>query len=272
MTQFKALANVLSIAGSDPSGGAGIQADLKTFAALGCYGMAAISALTVQNTNGVLAMQLVAPELLAAQVDAVFADIRVDAVKIGMLGAPASVMAVAAVLRRWQPRIIVLDPVLAATRGAALGSDGLAEALVTHLFPLATLVTPNLPEARVLAGRDGTAAQLAQTLRAQGAGAVLVKGGHAEAAEACDYLMDGDGEASFCLPWLNTANNHGTGCTLASAIAAGLASGLQLRPSIGLAKQNLHAALAAGDALQVGSGHGHGPVNHFAMMRLAQAG
>ncbi len=270
MTQIKALANVLSVAGSDPSGGAGVQGDLKTFAALGCYGMAAISALTVQNTGGVIAVQLVQPEFLAAQINAVFADIRVDAVKIGMLGAPDNVVAVAAVLKRWQPRHVVLDPVLAATHGASLGAAGLGAALMTHLFPLSTLVTPNLPEARALAGFDGSAAQLGTVLRSHGARAILVKGGHAEAADACDYLVDEAGETSFSLPRLTTRNSHGTGCTLSSAIAAALACGFSLRDSVKIGKLQLHHALAAGDELQVGSGRGHGPVNHAAMTRLAQ--
>ncbi|MBV1708064.1 MAG: bifunctional hydroxymethylpyrimidine kinase/phosphomethylpyrimidine kinase [Hyphomicrobiales bacterium] len=269
MTQIKALANVLSIAGSDPSGGAGIQGDLKTFAAMGCYGMAAISALTVQNTLGVIAVELVSPAFLAAQIDAIFADIRVDAVKIGMLGAPEQVQAVAAAIQRWRPRHVVVDPVLAATQGVALGASGLAGALVAELFPLASLVTPNLPEARVLAGLDGDAPELAARLQAMGAAAVLVKGGHAESGDVTDYLADHDGIAPLTLPRLGTRNSHGTGCTLASAIAAGLAAGLPLRASVGLAREQLHKALAAADQLQVGSGAGHGPLNHFVMQPLA---
>lgn len=267
MAQFKALANVLSIAGSDPSGGAGVQGDLKTFAALGCYGMAAISALTVQNTRGVLAVQVVEPDFLAAEIEAIFADIRVDAVKIGMLGSVANVEALGAVLARWKPRYVVLDPVLAATCGAPLGAAGLARALVRHLLPLASVVTPNLPEARQLAGLEGTPSALGHALRASGARAVLVKGGHAEVAgeSLCDVLVDGDGEASFVMPRLATRNSHGTGCTLASAIACGLASGLHLRDSVAAARHFLQEALKAADDLQVGSGSGHGPLNHFAM-------
>ncbi len=265
MPQINAVANVLSIAGSDPSGGAGIQADLKTFAALGCYGMAAISALTVQNTQGVLAMHLVAPDILEAQIEAIFADIRVDAVKIGMLGSTENVAVVAAVLKRWKPVHVVLDPVLAATSGAALGSAGLAQALVHQLFPLATLVTPNLPEARLLAGREGTALELAEALYAAGGPALLVKGGHAEGAEACDWLVDGQGAARFCMPRLATRNTHGTGCTLASALAAALACGLSLRDAVAAARHHLQCALAGAEGLAVGAGTGHGPLNHFAM-------
>ena len=267
MAQFRSPANVLSIAGSDPSGGAGVQGDLKTFAALGCYGMAAISALTVQNTQGVLAVQTVEPDFLDAEIEAIFADIKVDAVKIGMLGSVANVEAVRAVLARWKPRYVVLDPVLVPTRGAPLSAEGLAQALVAHLLPLANVVTPNLPEARQLAGFEGTPLALAHALLGAGAKAVLVKGGHADVPgeSVCDVLVDGEGETSFVMPRLATSNSHGTGCTLASAIACGLASGLGLRDAIAAARHFLQEALNAADDLQVGSGTGHGPLNHFAM-------
>ena len=263
------IANVLSIAGSDPSGGAGVQADLKTFAALGCYGMAALTALTAQNTRGVTDVVILEPDFVAAQIDAVFADIRVDAVKIGMMANAAVVAAVADRLKHWGAPLVVLDPVLVATSGDSLGADDVVEALIARLFPLATLVTPNLPETARLtdspppASLDAMTAA-AQRLRAIGARAALVKGGHAAAgdsAQACDVLATADGAAVFCAPWIVTPNTHGTGCTLSSAIAARLAQGAPLPRAVEEAKAYLTGALAAADRLQVGGGHG--PVHHF---------
>ncbi len=258
--------NVLSIAGSDPSGGAGIQADLKTFSALGCYGMAAITALTAQNTQGVSGVHVPPASFVADQIDAIFADINVAAVKIGMLANAEIVACVGAALARHNPPVIVLDPVLVATSGHALGSVGVAEAIRQHLFPLATLITPNLPEAAVLAGMEEAVdvaglEGLASRLHEQGARAVLVKGGHLTGDSADDVLFDGARLTRFSAPRVDTPNTHGTGCTLSSAIAAHLARGMELEEAIRAAKAYLTAALEASGELDVG--HGHGPVHHF---------
>ncbi len=256
---------LLSVAGSDPSGGAGVQADLKTFAAFGCYGMAAITALTAQNTRGVTRVEAVAPELVAAQIDAVFADVRVDAVKIGMLALPATARAVADCLRRGEARVVVVDPVLAATRGAALSEDGLGAAICATLLPLAALVTPNLAEAAALTqtpvARDAEemVAQ-ARALVGKGARAALVKGGHLDGAPV-DALFDDRGETLFRGARVETRNTHGTGCALASAIAAGLALGLELRETISRAKDWLEGALKAGATQELGAGAG--PPDHL---------
>lgn len=260
------IANILSIAGSDPSGGAGIQADLKTFAALGCYGMAAITALTAQNTRGVFAAHLPPPEFVAAQIDAIFADIRVDAVKIGMLANGAIARAVAARLAHHGAKNIVLDPVLVATSGDSLGAPDVVEAMREVLFPLAVLVTPNLAEAARLSGQPlaADAADMMATgrcLTGHGARAVLVKGGHLRGNLARDVLVRASETVHFDAPRIVTQNTHGTGCTLSSAIAAGLGKGLTLEAAIGQAKSYLGAALAASADLSVG--HGHGPVQHF---------
>ena len=258
--------NVLSIAGSDPSGGAGIQADLKTFAALGCHGMAAITALTAQNTRGVSAVQLPPPAFVAEQIRMVFADIAVAAVKIGMLGSREIVEAVAEALAPWPGVPIVLDPVLVATSGATLGDDGVIAAMRARLFPRATLVTPNLAEATRLADGTplGSRAEIeaaAQGLRGDGPAAWLIKGGHGTEAEACDLLLDAGGPLWLRAQRIATRNTHGTGCTLSSAIAAELARGASLRDAVAAAKAYLGRALAAADALDVGAGPG--PVNHF---------
>jgi hydroxymethylpyrimidine kinase/phosphomethylpyrimidine kinase len=260
------IANVLAIAGSDPSGGAGIQADLKTFAAQGCYGMAVIAALTVQNTRGVQAIHLPPPAFVAAEIDAIFADIEVAAVKVGMLGSAATVEMVAARLVANDARNIIVDPVLAASSGDPLGSADVAAALRTTLCRRATLVTPNLSEAAALAGMDvptdrASVKRLAERLVAGGMPAVLIKGGHLDGPTADDLLFDGVAFRSFSAPRLPAVNAHGTGCTLSSAIAAGLAKGLDLAAAIGAAKTYLSAALAAADRLHVG--HGSGPLHHF---------
>jgi hydroxymethylpyrimidine kinase/phosphomethylpyrimidine kinase len=261
--------NLLSIAGSDPSGGAGVQADLKTFSALGCYGMAVITALTAQNTRGVTGVHVPPASFVAEQIEAIFADVRVDAVKIGMLASPEIVVAVAQSLARHAPKHIVLDPVLVATSGDSLGAPGVVEAMRAHLFPLASLITPNLPEAATLAGApEATDAagleKLAALLHAQGARAVLVKGGHLTGATAEDALFANGVVTRFSAPRVVTRNTHGTGCTLSSAIAAHLARGLALNEAIRAAKDYLTEALRAGDRLDVG--HGHGPVHHFAQV------
>ena len=265
------IANVLSIAGSDPSGGAGIQADLKTFGALGCYGMAVLTSLTAQNTQGVTAIHPVPPDFVAAQMDAIFVDIDVAAVKLGLLGTPDNVSAIAGRLAHHQARSIVLDPVLVATSGDRLGSDGLVEAMCRDLAPMVKVVTPNLPEAAALSGLPearslaeirATAARILE----HGFSHVLIKGGHmmsghAETQEATDYLFSHSEERVFSAPRVKTRNTHGTGCTLSSAIAAFLAQGLALPQAIARAKDYLTQALQQADQLNVG--HGHGPVQHF---------
>ncbi len=268
-----AIPNVLSIAGSDPSGGAGIQADLKTFGALRCHGMAALTALTAQNTRGVNAVHYPPADFVVAQIATVFADVRVAAVKIGMLGSPEIVEAVAAELgrqRRQDGRLpIVLDPVLVATSGAVLGSDAVVAAMRRHLFPLATIITPNLAEAERLANMPARSREAvvraALHLLNGGEAAWLVKGGHAEDASANDLLVDGAGQHWFSAPRIATRNTHGTGCTLSSAIAAYLARGEALIQAVRHAKAYLTQALRGADALDVGAGAG--PVDHFAAWR-----
>lgn len=260
------VANLLSIAGSDSSGGAGIQADLATFAALRCYGTTAITAVTAQNTRQVAAIHLVPPEFVARQIDVIFADIEIAAVKIGMLGSAATVAAVAARIAAHRPPFVVLDPVLAASTGAALASADVAEALVRHLFPLATLVTPNLAEAAILCGRAQAPGlegmyEAAAAIRARGARAVLVKGGHGAGASCDDLLLDGDARHLFSAPRVATSNTHGTGCTLSAAITAHLARGADLAVAVEAAKTYVLGALAAASRLAVG--HGPGPLHHF---------
>ena len=255
----------LTIAGSDSSGGAGIQADLKTFAALGVYGACAITALTAQNTKGVTAIHDVPADFIAAQIDAVFADLDVGAVKIGMLGNAAAAGAVAAGLDRHRPRHVVLDPVMVASTGADLlradALDGLRS-----LLSRADVVTPNLFEAATLLDaplardEDAMLAQ-AQKLLAFGAAAVLIKGGHGGGPDSVDLLVEADGSARFTAPRIATKNTHGTGCTLAAAVAAGLAKGLSLNASVREAKAYVSAAIAAADQVKVGAGNG--PVHHF---------
>jgi hydroxymethylpyrimidine kinase/phosphomethylpyrimidine kinase len=258
--------NVLSIAGSDPSGGAGIQADLKTFSALGCYGMAVVTALTAQNTRQVIAVHTPPAEFVAQEIDAIFADVKVAAVKIGMLGTGAIAAAVAARLAVHKPPFVVLDPVLAATSGDCLATPDLVSAIRDSLLPHVTLITPNLPEAARLAEmpmvRDSTGmGHLAVRLHACGASAVLVKGGHLAGTEAQDVLFDGFAEHVYSTERIATENTHGTGCTLSAAIAAYLAKGMDLRAAVGAAKDYLNGALRESSALTVG--HGHGPVHHF---------
>lgn len=266
-----AIPNVLSIAGSDPSGGAGIQADLKTFAALGVYGMAALSGLTAQNTRGVSAIQPLPPAFVAAQINAVFEDIRVDAVKLGMLGAAEVVAAVADCLRRWRPPALVLDPVMVAKSGAALLADSAMQRLRRELVPLATIITPNLPEAGALLDAPPPAdlpamREAARALHALGPAWVLLKGGHLPGADCTDLLYDGREFVELPGRRVETRNTHGTGCTLSAAIAASLAHGLAMPRAVADAKAYLTAAIAAADSLDVG--HGHGPVQHFHAWRV----
>ncbi len=258
--------NVLSIAGSDPSGGAGIQADLKTFSALGCYGMAALTALTAQNTRGVTAVHVPPAAFLGAQIDAIFTDVEVAAVKIGML-ATGEIAGVVASRLASAPKIpVVLDPVLVATSGDSLGDPDVVGALRESLLPLATVITPNLPEAARLAdmpvAEDEDAMRAtAEELHRRGARAVLIKGGHLAGGDAVDLLSDGREIQFFRAPRVETRNTHGTGCTLSSAIASYLARGLSLADAVGAAKTYLTAAIAESGQLHVGSGHG--PVHHL---------
>ena len=255
----------VTIAGSDSSGGAGIQADLKTFAALGVYGASVITALTAQNSSGIRGIYAVPADFVAAQIDAVFSDLKVGAVKIGMLGTAPVIEAVAAGLDRHQQRQVVLDPVMAASSGekllAADALDGLRK-----LIARARVVTPNLAEAAALLGsrqaRDEAEMRAqAEKLLAFGAGAVLLKGGHGGGAESVDILVEAQSCERLAAPRVATKNIHGTGCTLAAAIAAGLAKKLTLNESVRQAKAYLSAAVAAADRLDVGSGPG--PLNHF---------
>ncbi|WP_397410356.1 bifunctional hydroxymethylpyrimidine kinase/phosphomethylpyrimidine kinase [Polaromonas sp.] len=256
---------VLSIAGSDSGGGAGIQADLKTFAALGCYGMTAITALTAQNTQGVRAIHGVPPAMLRDQIDAVVEDIGVDAVKIGMLHSPEIVQAVAEAIDRHALEKIVLDPVMVATSGAVLIDNPAIEVLVRELFPRAVLVTPNLDEAALLVGRPLNNAEdmeaAAHALLARGARAVLLKGGHLPGDTVMDLLLTAAGERHWMqAPRIRSANTHGTGCTLSSAIAAGLALGQPLQEAVEMARAYVRAALLAGARVKTGAGSG--PLNH----------
>jgi hydroxymethylpyrimidine/phosphomethylpyrimidine kinase len=256
----------VTIAGSDSSGGAGIQADLKTFSALGVYGASVIAALTAQNTLGVTAIHDVPADFVGAQIDAVFSDLAVGAVKIGMLSQPAVIEAVASGLKRHGARNIVLDPVMVAASGARLLNPDAISALRSVLMPLATLVTPNLPEAAALLdqpvarGEDDMLAQ-GQALMARGAKAVLMKGGHGEGPESVDLLLVPGKVARLEARRIATKNSHGTGCTLSSAIAAGLAKGLELGHAVAEAKDYVTQAIAHADRLKVGQGHG--PTHHF---------
>jgi len=258
---------VLTIAGSDSSGGAGIQADLKTFAALRAYGASAITAVTVQNTQGVRDVHQVPAEVIAGQIEAVFDDLAVAAVKIGMMGSAEAIEAVAAALERRESRPpVVLDPVMVAASGDVLLEPGAEDVMKRRLLPLADVLTPNLPEASRLLGAERAEDEAemrdqAERLTAMGPKAVLVKGGHGTGDEALDILFDGENFARFTALRVATKNVHGTGCTLSSAIAALLARGEPLEEAIRRAKTYLTSALAEADKLSVG--HGAGPLNHF---------
>ncbi|GJE59896.1 bifunctional hydroxymethylpyrimidine kinase/phosphomethylpyrimidine kinase [Methylobacterium trifolii] len=258
----------LTIAGSDSGGGAGIQADLKTFSALRVYGASVVTALTAQNTLGVQAIHDVPADFVARQLESVFSDLAVTAVKIGMLSQAPVIAAVAEALERHARRIpVVLDPVMVATSGDRLISDAAVEALRTRLMPLADLITPNLPEAAALLGEavaadENAAVAQGRRLIALRAPAVLIKGGHAEGTESVDHLLCADGTMRrFAAPRVATRNTHGTGCTLSAAVAAGLARGLPLEEAVAAAKAYVNAAILAADRLSIGQGHG--PVHHF---------
>ena len=258
---------VLTIAGSDSGGGAGIQADLKTFSAIGCYGMSVITALTAQNTQGVKAIHAVPPAFAVEQIEAVLSDIGADAIKIGMLYSAELIEAVAQELKKHGARKIVLDPVMVAQSGDKLLQDDAIEAIKTHLMPLADVVTPNLPEASVLCGMPLTQwsdiESAAETLAKYGSRSILIKGGHGDESKSTDLLfLAGEGRfVSLAANRIKTNNNHGTGCTLSSAIAAYMAKGKDIEEAVQKAKTFIHHAIAAGAAYKIG--HGHGPVHHF---------
>jgi hydroxymethylpyrimidine/phosphomethylpyrimidine kinase len=256
----------LTIAGSDSGGGAGIQADLKTFTALNVYGMSAITAVTAQNTLTISQVHVLPPEMVAAQIDAVAEDIGVDAVKTGMLASAAIVETVAAAIKRHALKNVVVDPVMVAKSGDALLQDDAVEALRRHLLPLATLVTPNIPEAETLSGvRIDTEAALyeaAARIREFGAKNVLIKGGHAAGSKVRDVLFDGQQTHVFEMERIDTKNTHGTGCTLSAAIAAHLARGESIDVSVSNGIEFVQGAIRRAYAL----GSGHGPLNHTHML------
>ena len=256
----------LTIAGSDSSGGAGIQADLKTFAAFGVYGASVITALTAQNTTGVSGIHQVPARFVTEQIEAVFPDLAVGAVKIGMVAELSVIDAIEAGLKKWSPKHIVLDPVMVATSGDRLLAADAVEALRTKLIPIAELITPNLPEAAALldesvATDEGAIERQGKRLLALGASAVLIKGGHGQGADSTDYLVTGKGVIALSAPRIATRNTHGTGCSLSSAIAAGFAKGEDMETAVRNAKAWVTAAIAAADRFSVG--RGHGPIHHF---------
>ena len=256
----------LTIAGSDSSGGAGIQADLKTFAALGVYGASVITALTAQNTMGVRGVHQVPADFVAAQFKAVMDDLAVMAIKIGMVGNAAVIEILSEQIRQGPSVPVVLDPVMVASSGDRLLEADAVDALRSRLIPRALLITPNLPEAAALLGEPIATSEVAvqdqgRRLLALGCGAVLIKGGHGEGPESIDYLINDREVIALRATRLPTANTHGTGCSLSSAIAAGLAKGEPLEQAAREAKSWISAAVAAADRLQVG--HGHGPIHHF---------
>lgn len=256
----------LTIAGSDCSGGAGIQADLKSFSACGAYGASVITALTAQNTMGVRAVHAVPASFVTAQLDAVFDDLDVSAVKIGMVADCEVIAVIARAMATRKPAYIVLDPVMVATSGDRLLAPDAIETLRRDLIPLADMITPNLPEAAALldaamASTQDEAVAQGRELLARGARAVLVKGGHGGGADSVDILVTPQGVTRFVAARVDTKNTHGTGCSLSSAIAAYLARGHDLVAAVGAAKDFVTAAIAASDRLDVGKGHG--PIHHF---------
>lgn len=258
---------VLSIAGSDCSGGAGIQADIKTCSAIGVYAMTVITSVTAQNTIGITGIMDISPEMVARQLDAIFSDISPDAVKIGMLSSKAIIETVAERLSRYSPRHIILDPVMISTSGHKLIDDSAIDSLMSQLLPIATLVTPNRHEAELLSSQTidsrSDICNAAYKILKMGAKAVLIKGGHFNDADMTDYLFNqsSDKPVEYKAHIINSPNTHGTGCTYSSAIASYLALGLDLNCAISKAKKYLTYALAAGADKCIG--HGHGPVNHF---------
>ena len=252
----------MTIAGSDSGGGAGVQADLKTFAALGVYGASTLTAITAQNTLGVSAVHEIPTEVVSAQIDAVLGDIGADAVKTGMLSSSAIIECVASAIRRHQVQRLVVDPVMVAKSGDSLLRDEAVDSLKTHLIPLAAVVTPNIPEAETLIGMELSTPEdirrAAEAIMEMGARGVVVKGGHLEG-PATDLFYDGSQFQEFTSPRIDTANTHGTGCTFASAVAAGLAQDLNVIDAVAQAKEYVTEAIRHSFPL----GQGHGPLNHF---------
>jgi hydroxymethylpyrimidine/phosphomethylpyrimidine kinase len=253
----------MSIAGSDSSGGAGIQADLKTFAAFGVYGTSVITAITAQNTQGVTGMLEIPKDLVRAQIDAVISDIGANAVKTGMLPSVELITLVADTIKSLDLQNIVVDPVMVAKGGDRLLKEDAIETLRTKLLPLATIITPNIPEAETLTGIEISnledSSNAAKMIVNMGAASVIVKGGHLVDNEAIDLFYAGKNFRKFRSPRIETKNTHGTGCTFSSAIAAGLARGLKLTDAIGGAKEYVTEAIRT----NLNIGHGHGPLNHF---------
>ena len=256
---------VLSIAGSDCSGGAGIQADLKTFSAHGVFGMSAVVSVVAENTSRVIDIQDVTPDMIEKQIDAVFEDIEVDAVKVGMLSTPVCMRAVASKLRQYKPKNIVIDPVMYAKNGAALMEPNATGELIATIIPLANVLTPNIPEAEKITGMtiENTAnmEDAARRIYSMGCQYVLVKGGHAvkDTDAALDILFDGENFYRLEAPRIDTKNTHGTGCTYSSAIASNLALGMDIKPAVTAAKEYITTAIR--NSLPIGKGHG--PVHHF---------
>lgn len=252
----------LTIAGSDSSGGAGIQADLKAFSANGVFGMSVITAITAQNTQGVFDVQDVTPSMIAHQIEAIFDDIRVDAIKIGMVSRPETIEIIAKTLKKYPLPPLVIDPVMISKSGYNLLQPEAQKALIDLLLPMATLITPNLPEAEVIVGYKidtlDLMQQAARDLHTLGCTYVLVKGGHLED-DATDVLFDGETFSFLHVKRLETKNTHGTGCTLSSAIAANLAKGMCVKIAVEEAKAYITEAIAHGFTL----GKGVGPVHHF---------
>ena len=256
---------VLSIAGSDCSGGAGIQADLKTFSAHGVFGMSVIVSVVAENTSRVIDIQDVTPDMIENQIDAVFEDIEVDAVKIGMLSTPICMRAVAGKLRQYKPKNVVIDPVMYAKNGSPLMAPDATDELIAAIIPLADILTPNIPEAEKIAGVtiENTARleEAARRIHSMGCRNVLVKGGHAvkDTNVALDVLFDGKNFYRFEAPRVETKNTHGTGCTYSSAIASNLALGLNMNSAVAAAKEYVTTAIR--HSLSIGKGHG--PIHHF---------
>ena len=261
-----AIPNALSIAGSDPSGGAGIQADLKSFSANRVFGMAVITALTAQNTRGVSDVHLPPASFIASQIDAIFEDVRVDAIKIGMVATAEITMTVMKAIRDRPCNHIVLDPVMVAKGGASLLDANAVASVRRDLLPLASVLTPNLPEAGVLLGQAPATSRAemssqAHTLLEHGPQAVLIKGGHFDGMQSPDLLVSAEGEQWFEAERIDSANTHGTGCSLSSALAANLARGMSVAAATAEAKSFITNAIRFADQLDVGSGHG--PTHHF---------
>ncbi|MBN8479313.1 MAG: bifunctional hydroxymethylpyrimidine kinase/phosphomethylpyrimidine kinase [Burkholderiales bacterium] len=269
--------NVLTIAGVDPSGGAGVLADVKAISALGAYACAVIAALTAQNTRAVTGIHAVPPDFVRRQIDTLYADVRIDAVKIGMVGQAPVIREVADALARWNPPHVVLDPVMIAKSGDALLEKAAVGALVEGLLPRATVLTPNLPEAGELLGERApetpremrrAAERLRGRMAHDGERWVMLKGGHLTHGDAVDLVTDGDRMVELAAPRIDTKNTHGTGCTLSAAIAALLPQSDDALTAIRRAKDYLGAAIRASGALSVGSGHG--PVHHFHALARAR--